>query len=81
MGYQPGLSVEMGLGRGGKSKPLELSPGIPAHLPAALQKDKYVSVVREMENLGARVVFPLEDVPDPDDLKYEGEALHSIACL
>lgn len=71
----------MGLGGGGKSKPPKLSPGIPAYLPAALQKDKYASVVREMETLGARVVFPLEDVPDPDDLKYEGEALHSIACL
>ena len=34
-----------------------------------------------METLGAGVVFPLGDVPDPDDLKYEGEALHSLACL
>lgn len=81
MGYRPGLKVEMGLGGGCKSKPPEISPVLPARLPAALQKDKYASVVREMETLGARVVFPLEDVPDPDDLKYEGEALHSIACL
>lgn len=37
--------------------------------------------MRGMEDLGARVVYPLEDVPDPEDLKYEGESLHSIACL
>ncbi|KAH8775372.1 amidase-like protein [Diaporthe sp. PMI_573] len=36
-------------------------------------------VVQHMEDLGARVAFPLEDVPDPDDLKHEGETLHSIA--
>lgn len=57
------------------------TPKISVYLQATLQKEKYGSVVREMESLGARVVFPLEDVPDPGDLSHEGETLHSIACL
>ncbi|KAJ0119828.1 hypothetical protein J7T55_014033 [Diaporthe amygdali] len=42
-------------------------------------KDKYASVVRNMEALGARVVFPLANASDPERLKYEGETLHSVA--
>lgn len=45
-----------------------------------IQKDKYASIVKNMEALGARVVFPLEDAPSLDMLMYEGEGLHGISC-
>ncbi|ROV91721.1 hypothetical protein VPNG_09964 [Cytospora leucostoma] len=34
-------------------------------------KDKYASVVNKMEELGARVIFPLENPPSPDMLMHE----------
>ncbi|KUI59091.1 Glutamyl-tRNA(Gln) amidotransferase subunit A [Cytospora mali] len=42
-------------------------------------KDRYASVVKKMETLGARVVFPLENPPSPDMLMYEGETVHSVS--
>lgn len=45
-----------------------------------IQTDRYASVVKTMETLGARVVFPLEDPPSPDMLVYESETIHSVSC-
>ncbi|ROV92149.1 hypothetical protein VSDG_07550 [Cytospora chrysosperma] len=42
-------------------------------------KDKYASVVEKMQDLGARVVFPLGDPPSPGILTYEGETVHSLS--
>lgn len=76
--------MEMGLCAGGRFESLKLHPylgRISDNLQSTLHKDKYSSVVRHMESLGVRVAFPLQDTPGPDGLKYEGQFLHSIACL
>lgn len=44
------------------------------------QKEKYDSVAKKLGELGARVVFPLEDPPQPEMLQYEGETLHTVSC-
>ncbi|KUI69308.1 hypothetical protein VM1G_05647 [Cytospora mali] len=54
-------------------------PGSSWKWASAEVKDRYASVVKKMETLGARVVFPLENPPNPDILMYEGETVHSIS--
>lgn len=44
------------------------------------QKERYASMAKQLETLGARVVFPLVDPPQPDVMEHDGEKLHSVAC-
>ncbi|KAF3761421.1 amidase signature enzyme, partial [Cryphonectria parasitica EP155] len=40
-------------------------------------KEKYASVAKKLEELGARVVYPLQHPPQWESLKFEGETLHT----
>ncbi|CAN8098535.1 unnamed protein product [Discula destructiva] len=42
-------------------------------------KSEYASAASRLAQLGARVVFPLEDPPSPSVMQYEGEGAHSIS--
>lgn len=44
------------------------------------QKEKYVFVAKRLKRLGAKIVFPLENPPQPDMMEHNGERLHSISC-
>lgn len=37
-------------------------------------------MAKRMEALGARVIFPLQDPPHSDMLKFEGETLQTVCC-